>query len=391
MALINTGVALCPVGAEKTVSNELRKMDFSIEESGYGRVRFKTGLEGLYRSLIGLRSADRLLLEAGSFDAPDFDALFEGVRRIPWEELIPPNTGLKVDKVRTNRSKLMAETGIQAVVHKAAAQKLCSKRGIKRLPDDKIGAELRVYIEKDRASILLDISGKPLFRRGYRTQGGPAPLRETTAAAIILLSGWKRKFPLYDPFCGSGTIAIEAALYAWDIAPGLLRSFALEQMPFSDKEMENRIREEFLSRVDFSRKVRISGSDSDATIVEAARSNLKRSLYGLHSGEDLLSFEVIPIGEANPGSSDAGFIITNPPYGRRLGDSESAERTYKEMGNFREKFPGWKLAVITDHAGFESFFGSKADSCREITNGAVQTYLFQYESLKELYVHSRGA
>ena len=383
-----TAVALCAVGAEKTVSNEIRKLGLKVVEGGFGRLRFKADLGGLYRALMGLRAADRVLLEAAWFEAPDFDALFDGVRAVPWEKYIPAKMGLKVAKVRTNRSVLEAETSIQAVVHKAAAERLCVKRGINRLPENGDEAELRIYIEKNQASVLLDLSGLPLFKRGYRTSGGIAPLRETTAAAIILGSGWKRKFPLYDPFCGSGTIAVEAALYAWDIAPGLGRRFALQQLLMADSGVEKNVRDEFLSKVDFSRLVRIGGSDSDNASVASARANLERAVVLAHDGKSdkgkhLPLFRVLPMEEAKPPEGDdAGFIVTNPPYGRRLGDTESAEKTYTEMGRLARNFPGWKLVLITDHPGFESFFGKKADSCREITNGAIRSYLYQYEILK---------
>jgi putative N6-adenine-specific DNA methylase len=384
MPLTETAVALCAVGAEKIVSNEIRKLGLKVSEGGFGKVRFQADLEGLYRSLMGLRAADRVLLELAYFEAGDFDALFDGVRRQSWEAYIPSNMGLKVAKVRTNRSRLSAETSIQAVVHKAAAERLCTKRGINRLPEHGDEAELRVYIEKDRASVLLDLSGEPLFKRGYRTRGGDAPLRETTAAAVILHSGWRRKFPLYDPFCGSGTIAIEAAMYAWDIAPGLGRHFALEQLLLSDKKTEQKVRSELMEKVDFSRLVRIAGSDSEAGIVAAARANMERAIaLGKGAGNTAPPFSVLPMEKAAPPESagEEGFLITNPPYGRRLGDAESAEKTYTEMGCLARNFPGWKLAIITDHSGFESFFGRKADSCREITNGAIHSYLYQYERL----------
>jgi len=389
MSNIETAVALCVVGAEKTVSNELRKLGLKIIEGGFGRIRFKADSSGLYRALISLRAADRILLEIAWFQAQDFDALFEGVRHQPWEAYLPPHMGLRVAKVRTNRSVLKAETSIQAVVHKAAAERLCVKRRINRLQEDGDMAELRVYIEKDQVSVLLDLSGEPLFKRGYRTWGGPAPLRETTAAAIILSSGWRRKFPLYDPFCGSGTIAVEAAMYAWDIAPGLGRHFALDQLLVADKAAEQSVREELISKVDFSRLVRIGGSDADAASVAAAKSNMERAIAVARGGESNVSppsFRELPMNEAaNPFASEGpdaeGFIITNPPYGQRLGDAESAEKNYAEMGCLARNFPGWKLAVITDHPGFESFFGSKADSCREITNGAIRSYLYQYERL----------
>jgi putative N6-adenine-specific DNA methylase len=392
MSVIEAAVALCAVGAEKIVSNEIKKLDLKVSEGGFGRVRFQADLAGLYRALMGLRAADRVLLEMAWFDAPDFDALFEGVRKVPWEDYIPPGFGVTVAKVRTNRSRLQAETSVQAVVHKATAERLCSKRGINRLPEHGEMAELRVYIEKDKASILLDLSGEPLFKRGYRTRGGVAPLRETTAAAIILHSLWKRKFPLYDPFCGSGTIAIEAAMYAWDIAPGVGRRFALEKLLLGDRKTETEVRGEFLDKVDFSRLVRIGASDSDAASVAAAGANMEDALAIVRgprrapegdSGRSefaMPSFRVLPMEDAAP-LTEAGFIITNPPYGRRMGDTESSEKIYTEMGKLARRFSGWKLALITDHPGFESFFGKKADSCREITNGAIRSYLYQYEKL----------
>ena len=397
MPIVETAVALCAVGAEKTVSNEIRKLGLKVSDGGFGRIRFKADITGLYRTLMCLRAADRVLLEMACFEAQDFDTLFEGVRYLPWEEYIPRNMGLKVAKVRINRSVLKAETSVQAIVHKAAAERLCTKMGIKRLQEHGDMAELRVYIEKDNVSILLDLSGEPLFKRGYRRVGGPAPLRETTAAAIIISSGWRRKFSLYDPFCGSGTIAVEAAMYAWDMAPGLGRHFALEQLLVADKNVELNLREELLSKVDFSRSIRIAASDADAASVTAAKANMERVIAIVRgdpgSGENtafygnLPFFNTLPMAEAtDPFTSDpladtGGFIITNPPYGQRLGDVESAEKNYAEMGCLPRNFPGWKLAVITDHPGFESFFGKKADSCREITNGAIRSYLYQYEKL----------
>ena len=387
MPSIDTAVALCAVGAEKTVSNELKKLGLTVSDGGFGKVRFRTDISGLYKALMGLRAADRVLLEAAWFEAADFDELFEGVRNQPWEEYIAPQQGLRVTKVRTNRSVLKAETSIQAVVHKAAAERLCEKRGVSRLPsfqnpEPGDEAELRVYMEKDRASVLLDLSGDPLFRRGYRTRGGIAPLRETTAAAMILHSGWRRKFPLYDPFCGSGTIAIEAAMYAWDLAPGIGRRFALDKLLLGNRNAERKVRDELIEKVDFSRLVRIGGSDSDAASVAAARENLERAL-GLARNRGrppLPSFNVLSMEDAKSGEEE-GFIITNPPYGQRLGDIESAEKNYTEMGQLARNFPGWKFVVITDHPGFESFFGRKADTCREMTNGAIRSYLYQYEAL----------
>jgi putative N6-adenine-specific DNA methylase len=391
---LETAIALCAVGAEKVVVRELRKLDLAVENSEFGKVRFRADLAGLYRALMALRAADRVLLEMALFPAGDFDGLFEGVRAVPWEQYIPSGMGLTVAKVRSNRSRLKAETSIQAVAHKAAAERLCGARHSTRLPEG--GAEIRVYVEKDRVSLLLDISGEPLFKRGYRSEGGIAPLRETTAAAMIFLANWKRKFPLYDPFCGSGTILIEAAMYAWDMAPGLGRSFALDGLLIADGNVQRAVREELLGKVNFDRTIRIAGSDEDGRAASITRSNAERArelaqgktpIRGIRQnfrlpddpGRRILpDVRTLRMKDVRAPWEEPGFIITNPPYGKRLGDPGMAERTYGEMAELCRRFPGWKLVLITDHPGFESFFGKKADSCRELTNGAIPSYLFQY-------------
>jgi len=399
-------VALCAVGAEKAVSNELKKLDVEVTEPGFGRVRFRADKAGLYKSLMGLRAADRVLLETGRFHAADFDALFEGTADVPWERLVPAHLGVKVAKVRSNRSRLRSETSVQAMVHKAVAQRLCRAYSLARLPETDTAAELRIYIEKDTVSLLLDLSGDPLFKRGYRAKGGVAPLRETTAAALLLLSGWKRKYPLYDPFCGSGTILAEAMMYAWDMAPGLGRDFAISRLLIADGKTEERVRGEFRARVNLDRKIRIAGSDADAGAARLAESNLLavRDTAGngipgnnvpgnAVSGNTVPEIRQIPMDKAQPpfpgdpqgdgkaAWDPAGFILTNPPYGKRLGDPAAAQQTYAEMAVLAKRFPGWKLAVICDHPGFESFFGRKADSCREISNGPDRSYFFQYGRL----------
>ncbi|MDR1429083.1 MAG: class I SAM-dependent RNA methyltransferase [Spirochaetaceae bacterium] len=390
-------VALCALGAEKVVSNELRKLHFTILDTARGRVRFSSDTAGLYRALMSLRAADRLLLECGRFPAGDFDKLFTGTSAVPWETLVPPGMGLKVAKVRSGRSLLAAETSIQAVVHKAAAARLCKAHKVERLPSDTGDgktpiAELRVYIDKDTVQILLDLSGEPLFKRGYRTEGGLAPLRETTAASLLFLSGWKRKFPLYDPFCGSGTIAIEASLYAWDMAPNLGRSFALSSLVPGDRKLEEAIRGELLGRINTERVIRIEGSDSSRRSVALAESNARRAYdiargkapgQGIQTGEKLPfmpGFKPLPM-TASRARTEPGFIITNPPYGKRLGERAESEALYRDMGMLSTRFPGWKLAVISDHPGFESFFGREADTIKKITNGAIDSFLYEFTSL----------
>ncbi|MDR0375569.1 MAG: class I SAM-dependent RNA methyltransferase [Treponema sp.] len=388
-----TLVALCAVGAEKPLSNELRKLGFSVTAGGFGNARFRADLAGVYRALMALRTADRLLLEIAAFPSDNFDALFEGALSAPWEDFIPASAGVRVGKVRTNRSKLTAETAIQSMVHKAVATRLCEKRKINRLPETGFIAEVRVYIEKDIVSLLLDLSGEPLFKRGYRIEGGAAPLRETTAAAILLLANWRRKIPLYDPFCGSGTIAIEAALYAWNAAPCMTRTFAVSGLAFHDAALEKKTREELLTKVDVNHVIRVYGSDADARSVSIAKSNINRA-YEIALGKNpsagiqaelklpfAPSVKMAPMEHAAAPGREAGFIITNPPYGRRLGGKTEAEATYSGMAGLRTRFPQWKLGVVTDEPGFESFFGKKADSCKEITNGSIPSYFFQYDKV----------
>ncbi|MDR2795742.1 MAG: class I SAM-dependent RNA methyltransferase [Spirochaetaceae bacterium] len=387
-------VALCSGGFEKLVANEIRKLaeyspgGFRIIDSGFGKVRFETGLTGLYYALFSLRTVDRLLLEAASFPACDFDGLFDGARSVAWEDYIPKGVGLTVDKVRSNHSRLAAETSIQAVVHKAAASRLCERYHQISLPRAGPGACLRVHVEKDRVQILLDLCGKPLFKRGYRLEGGTAPLRESTAAALLLQALWKRKYPLYDPFCGSGTIVIEAALYAWDAAPGLGRGFAVSALSLADAAIENDVRRTLFERIDLSRTVQIFGSDRDAETVETAKANLDRALDIVRGGKNtyggprpacLPKLWRRPMEEAKapfPG----GFVITNPPYGIRLLDKENAEALYRGMNVLRDNFPSWKINILSAHAGFESFFGANADRCKKITSGALETYFYEYDS-----------
>jgi putative N6-adenine-specific DNA methylase len=410
-----TAIALCAVGAEKVVSNELKHLGITVLDSGFGRVRFFASIEDLYRALFCLRVADRVLIETAHYPAQDLDLMFDNAGKVEWEKYIPRGMGVVVTKIRTNRSKLDDERTIQAMIHKAVADRLCKHYDMKRLPEDGKIADIRVYIDRDIVSIMLDVSGDPLFKRGYRIDGGAAPLRETTAAAILLLSGWRRKFPLYDPFCGSGTIAIEAAMFAWDMAPGIGRKFAVSDLVIANNAVENAIRKELLARVDFSRRIRIGGSDSDPAAVEAARANMLRA-EALAKGGNIGSlaasfappaktvtikvsgmkpvkkptaarfphqpaFRLLPMENTSaPEDESEGFIVTNPPYGNRLGNTTEAEAVYRRMSNLRSRFPAWKLAVLTDHIGFESFFGRKADAIRQITNGANQTLLYVFNN-----------
>lgn len=385
-------LALCAVGAEKALANEFRKMDRRILSSSPGRLRFESDIDGLYRALMACRTADRILLEVASARAEDFDALFEMVRAARWADLIPKGRPVTIGKVRSARSKLSSVVTVQSVAHKALADSLCAAWKVRRLPEGPDAAELRIYLEDDHASVYLDLAGEPLFRRGYRTEAGAAPLRETTAAAILLLMGWRRKFPLVDPFCGSGTIAIEAALYAWNAAPGLARRFELSRLAIADRRAEASVREELAAKVNLENEIRISGSDIDERAVRTATANVARALAIATGGAEkagpgtgstspaIPRFRRLDMAEARA-EAESGMIVTNPPYGERLGDLAQAEELYRSMAGLAERFRGWQLGVITNHPGFESQFGTAADSVREITNGALRSYLYRYDEL----------
>jgi len=385
-------VALCAVGAEKAVSGELKGLSLEVTESGFGKVRFRADLAGMYRALMGLRAADRVLLEAARFRADSFDRLFSGAGAVAWEALVPAGLGIRLDKVRCTSSALHSQTGIQSVVHKAVAERLCRRRSLSRLPEGE-AAEIRVHMEKDFASILLDLSGDPLFKRGYRHEGGIAPLRESTAAALLLLSGWKRKYPLHDPFCGSGTILAEAFLYALDLAPGIGRDFAVGRLAIADPGLEEKVRAELRAKANAERTIRISGSDADGRALELARANFGRltDLAGPETRAAVPAVSVsalekaacpFPLEPAEGKTGDPrGFIVTNPPYGKRLGDRTGARELYRGMAGLARNFPGWKLALICDDPDFEGHFGRKADSCRQILSGNSPAFFFQYGRL----------
>ncbi|MDR0539447.1 MAG: class I SAM-dependent RNA methyltransferase [Spirochaetaceae bacterium] len=380
-----TLIAFCALGAEKICSNEIRKLNevsgsYQILESRWGQIVFQTDLRGIYRALCALRTADRLLLRCASFRASNFDELFEGVRKIELEALVPRNAGLFVSKVRSKASQLKAQTAIQSLVHKAAAERLCTAWGLQRLDDNapqKI--ELRVFLEKNQADILLDICGKPLFKRGYREgSGGIAPLRETSAAALLFSAGWRRKYPLYDPFCGSGTIAVEAALFACNLAPNLTRHFAFDHLLPADTDSAASVREELRAAADFSKPFSIIGSDTDSGLISLAQKNLSAAFDGFTVSTPPV-FHKLPMENAKTFTDVPGIIITNPPYGKRLGSLNEAEEGYAKMAVLRKNFPGWKIIVISDHSGFESFFGQKADACATLTYGVSNTYIYQFE------------
>ncbi len=402
-----TFVAPCAIGAEKVLANELKQLGFvpetvasgktpvgrvafspSIEEQALGEAGF---LQAAYRANLSLRVADRVYARLARFPARDFEALFEGVKQVRWQDWFRKDVRVVVDKVRTSASKLSSEHSIQGVTHKAIYESLGAAWRMSSLPETGAEATIRVYVERDEASVLLDLSGMPLHRRGYRTAGGEAPIRETLAATLLQLAGWRRKTPLHDAFCGSGTIPIEASLYAHNIAPGLGRSFALEGLaPFSGNESRAMMAGARLKAAQAIRTdclVRVTGSDIDSKVLLSARGNAERALA--IAGKALQEAGIdarIPrpdFAEASfedlSAPYDSGLLLSNPPWGERLEDRETARALYASMHRLFREFPGWEFGFITSHAEFEEAIGKRADKKRKLKSGNLDTCFYTYE------------
>ncbi len=413
-----TLVAPCAIGAEKILSNELRQLEFTPISTAIGRVVFtmeKAGsrisdnplsldspnpviqdsvdeqeLRVLYQSNYKLRTADRVYLQLATIPCRDFNDLFEGVRAIRWQDWFKRDVRVVVDKVRIKSSILSSEHSIQSVVHKAMYDCLGKAWGMELLPETGKTATVRVYIENNVASILLDLSGMPLHRRGYRTTGGEAPIRETLAAILLHLMQWRRKTPLHDAFCGSGTIPIEAAMYAHNIAPGLGRNFALEDLlPFADgssvKMMEDE-RADAASRIVTDCLVRVTGSDISPQAITAAQANAERACViagkalqkaGIDARIPRPDFTVSDFKDlAAP--YEKGLLLSNPPYGERIGDRGSAKELYSSMHSLFLDFPGWDYGFITNHEEFEVAIGKKATKIRNLKSGNLETRFYIY-------------
>lgn len=345
--------ASCAVGIEKVVAAELERLGLVPGARSAGRVGFETDSAGLGKALVGLRTVDRVFLEAGMFPTGDFDQLFEGFASIPWERWIGPHDRLVIEKARSLHSTLDSQSSIQSVGQKAAYDRLCSKYGVNRMPESGNTVLTRVRIDKNIATVELDLCGEALSRRGYRKYPTEAPLKESLAAAVLFMSGWRRSFALYDPFCGSGTIPIEAALYAFDIAPGLGRNFSWEMMPDGGSMAIAAAKEKARAAVNLDRDVLIAGSDLSQAVLDSALANA-----GLAKVGDRIRFFKAKAEEAAP-FADKGFIITDPPYGKRLGTPAEADALYASLGAFSKRFAKWDMCFVVDREEFGSLIGSE--------------------------------
>ena len=389
---MNILVALCAIGAEKILGNEIKHLGYKLESNAPGRVSFFGDDAALFRANLCLRTADRVFLQLASYTAFDFDELFDGTYSINWQDYLKKDTKIVVDKVRSNKSKLNSEHSIQTMVHKAIYTKLGEVWKMSSLPETGEQSDIRVYIDENKVLILLDLSGLPLHKRGYRVDGGVAPLRETTAATLLQQMMWRRKTPLHDPFCGSGTIAIEATLYAFNVAPGFGRRFAIENLPIFNKEQAEQIKQKEAEQIRTDVEVRITGSDIDEKAVERAKKNAEyacvmagRALKSIGISTHVQRPDFIQSDFQDLAAPyEEGLILCNPPYGERLGDEQEAAELYKNMNNLWTEFPNWDLGIITSNPDFQKHFNHQANSVKKIKAGNLDTSFYIYNRKKIL-------
>lgn len=366
-------IAPCHFGMEAVLKREILEMGYEICSVEDGKVTFAGDAEAICRANLELRTAERVLLKVGSFTACTYDELFEQTRALPWEEYIPVDGKFWVAKAASIRSGLFSPSDIQSVMKKAMVRRLESVYGISWFSESGGAYPVRVTLMKDVVTVALDTSGESLHKRGYRQLTSKAPITETLAAALIMLTPWNRDRILVDPFCGCGTFPIEAALMAARIAPGLRRHFQAEQWTnLIDPNEWKLVREELEGQIDLEIETDIQGYDIDGDIVKAARANAK--LAGVDS---LIHFQRRPVAELSH-PKHYGFIITNPPYGERIEEKSALPALYGELG---ERFRGlgdWSAYVITAYEDAEKYFGRKADKNRKIYNGMMKTYFYQF-------------
>lgn len=366
-------IAPCHFGLEAVLKKEIYDLGYEITNVEDGRVAFEGDAEAVCRANIFLRTAERILIKAGEFSAETFEELFEGIKAIPWETYIPRDGKFWVTKASSIKSKLFSPSDIQSIAKKAMVERLKQSYHEERFPETGAAYPLRLFLLKDRVTVALDTTGESLHKRGYRTMTGKAPITETLAAALILLTPWRKERILLDPFCGSGTFPIEAAMMAANIAPGMNRSFTAEAWTnLVDRKLWYETVDEARKMIDTDVKVDIQGYDIDAEVVKIARENAKRA-----GVEQLIHFQQRPV-EATSHPKKYGFLITNPPYGERIADKEELPQLYGEIGQAMNRLDCWSAYLITGYEDAERYIGRKADKNRKIYNGMLKTYFYQF-------------
>lgn len=372
-------IAPCHFGMEAVLKREIQDLGYQIIKTEDGKVTFAGDESAFARANLFLRTAERVLWKVGSFRAETFEELFEGTMNLAWEEYLPPDAKFWAAKATSIRSRLFSGSDIQSIVKKAIVERMKFKYRMEWFPESGSEFPLRVSLLKDEVTIGIDTSGESLHKRGYRRLTSRAPLTETLAAAIIMLTPWKQDRLLVDPFCGSGTIPIEAAMIGANIAPGLNRSFTAKG--WSDilpEKIWTQAAEEANDRIRRDIEMNIQGYDIDKDIVAAARKNAK--LAGVEQYIHFQQRELVNL----QSSRKYGFIITNPPYGERLEDKASMPLLYRQIGQAFRGLDSWSMYLLTGYEEAERYIGRKADKNRKIYNGMLKTYLYQFLGPKPL-------
>jgi putative N6-adenine-specific DNA methylase len=364
-------IATCPMGLEAVLSRELKSLGYEDQLVENGRVTFYGTEIDICRTNLWLRTAGRVLIKMGEFEARTFDQLFEGTKALAWPDWIPQDGEFPVDG-RSHKSQLSSVPACQGIVKKAIVEKMKQRYDTEWFPETGSRYVAEVTLLNDVATLTLDTSGTGLHKRGYRVDTTEAPLRESLAAAMVLLSRWRPERPLYDPFCGSGTILFEAALIGWNIAPGLRRAFNAQGWPNVTAAMWEEAREEAYDLMKDNIPINIVGSDIDRDAIQASLANLKSA--GMSKE---IKLKVIPVADVRP-EGDYGCIITNPPYGERIGTTSEVERLTKQLGQVAKQLPNWSHFVIIPDKEFETKFGRKADKKRKLFNGQIECTYYQY-------------
>lgn len=366
-------IAPCHFGLESVLKREIQDLGYEIVQVEDGRVTFSGGIDAVCRANIFLRTAERVLLKVGSFQARTFEELFEGTKNIPWEDYIPADGKFWVAKAASVKSRLFSPSDIQSIMKKAMVERLKSRYRIEWFPESGASYPVRVFLMRDVVTVGLDTTGVSLHKRGYRPVAGKAPIAENLAAALIMLTPWRKDRILVDPFCGSGTFPIEAAMIAANIAPGMNRSFTAENWTnLVGKRNWYEAVNEASDVINDQIETDIQGYDADGEVLRAARKNAEAAGVG-----SLIHFQQREVKDLSH-PKKYGFIITNPPYGERLEEKKNLPGLYREFGEAFRRFDSWSAYMITSYEDAERYFGRKADKNRKIYNGMLKTYFYQF-------------
>jgi len=366
-------IATSAMGLESVVAKEVKDLGYEDVTVENGRVRYQTDVSGIPRSNLWLRTADRVRLVIGEFQATTFDELFEQTKALPWEKFIPEDGSVPVIG-KSVKSTLYSVPDCQSIVKKAIVERMKKMYGLASSRIQETGPMYRVEIalHKDTALLTIDTSGSGLHKRGYRTGQGEAPLKETLAAALVQLTNWKPDFPFVDPFCGSGTIPIEAALIGQNIAPGFNREFVSEEWDMIPYNLWEDAFNEAEEAANYDQPLDITGFDIDGRLLDIAKENAMEAGLG-----ELITWKQMQVKDFRPQSAN-GYIVGNPPYGERMGDKEQVEQMYKDFGGVMKDCPSWSVYIITSHPNFEKLYGKEATKKRKLFNGFIQTDYYQY-------------